>query len=208
VAASTSKESAVAGSFFIYKNPLCMYLTNAIQKAYSYTWVMYRSLLFAGTPSSTKTQIATYLSWQFGVGIFSTNVIRREIHVKDMSTELDIPALDALRDERLKVLTQSRRDFIYDASVDRRWGELKQHLEDAGYEWKLISLDLSKELITRLDTIGDRHMADPKRLGMYFQQHQDFLAQFGADVSLSITDENFSDRLARAYDLCKGWLDA
>ena len=64
------------------------------------------------------------------------------------------------KNERLQDIFNKKLSFIYDTSMDRRWEEAKKNIEDHGYKWFLISLDLSKELLAKMYRIKDYKQAD------------------------------------------------
>jgi adenylylsulfate kinase-like enzyme len=105
-------------------------------------------LTFAGAVGSSKTPIANFLSTKLNLPIFSNDAIRSEV-IEDLG-KLDQEGYIKRRNDRLTAIAKSGMAFIYDASVDREWMDLKMHLVDYGYDWYIISLDLSKKLLKRL----------------------------------------------------------
>ncbi|MEX1995425.1 MAG: hypothetical protein WD887_01475, partial [Candidatus Saccharimonadales bacterium] len=95
---------------------------------------------------------------------------------------------------RLEVLATGR-PIIFDGSVDRRWEETKTQLQDAGYDWFMIELGLSKEFLVRLLNSTGRSKFVETQLDNYLQHHQEFAAKYDEDITLKITDDTFKDRL-------------
>ncbi len=150
-------------------------------------------ICFAAVPGSGISSISYRLSWELDLPIFSNNSIRNEIRSQQESPELDVAAYNARREQYLEKLFSYSRSFIYDASVDRKWGEFRRDLEQRGFRWVLVSLDFSLDFVRQLNShnpgrIADTHMAN------YGKHHQDFLAQYGEDVSLHITEDTFLQR--------------
>jgi len=159
------------------------------------------AVVFAGVPASSKKAIAHYLSCKFGLPILSHDTIRNEVKEDLLISDINDP--QALQEYEKRVssrrseVLESSKPIIFACSVDRRWAELKQQLTEKGYGWFLISLDLSKPFVEKLFA-AKGYQTD--YLDNYLKQHEDFLQNYRADVSLSITDENFAQRLALAAD--------
>ena len=149
-------------------------------------------ITFAGAVGSSKTPIANYLSPKLNLPIFNNDAIRSEI-VEDLGN-MDAEEYIQRRNERLKEIVTGGMSFIYDASADREWKNNKQVLLDAGYEVFIISLDLSKELLTRLYK-AKGYFETLERIDKLFNDHQVFLNEFSEDVGVNITDTEFKDRL-------------
>lgn len=158
---------------------------------------------FAGAVGSSKTPIAHYLSCAFCLPILSNDAIRTE--VKEDLGRLEEGEYEKRRNTRLANLVASGTSFIYDASVDRGWAKLKEKIEEAGYAWFIVSMDLSKELLARLQstkqyddalTYLERSIAD----------HEAFLERHGVDVALHISDATFGDRTELSGKALRQWL--
>lgn len=163
----------------------------------------HRCITFAGVPGSSKTPIATYLSYTLGLPLFISDAIRTE--VKEDQLFFDIPEFDRRLLARLEEPVASKQSFIYDASVDRSWPETKRRLEAAGYSHFVISLDLSRELLIKLYRAKD-YAYDQKLFDDYYAQHAAFLEDHTADIGLHITDNEFSERLERSLKAARKWL--
>jgi predicted kinase len=166
---------------------------------------MKKVVLFAGMPAVGKSSIANHLSWKLGLAVFSSNILRAEVHQDTHDRELDIEEFNRRRDARFKELVESGQDFILDASIDRTWPEMKPKLEDAGYEFFIISFDLSDESTDKLVSTYPVSWGKPPK--EYRADHQNFLNDFANDVKLTITDENYSTRLDDALNSVKTWLE-
>lgn len=150
---------------------------------------MKRCITFAGPVGTSKTPIAYYLSWNLGLPVLSNDIIRVEVE-EDLGA-FDQGEYERRRDERLKTLIASGKSFIYDASVDRQWPKLKDWLGD--YQAFIISLDLSQTKIEQL--YKAKGYTETQLIPQLYQQHQDFLKEHDAEVSLSIKDDDFPQRL-------------
>lgn len=156
-----------------------------LQKTY-----MHKVILFAGPIGSSKTPIAHYLSHSLNLPIFNQDTIRLEVQTDLLRS--DVEEYIKRRDERIYKLVEKGIDFIYDASVDRSWEEMEENLEKYGYDFYLISIDISKE---KLEQIYSARGADIETIEQNYKEHKKFLEKFSDRVNLHITDENFKDRL-------------
>jgi len=163
---------------------------------------MKKVILFAGCPESGKTPIAYWLSQNLGLAIWSNDAVRTEVSEDYgwfLSSEDGRARYFSLRDERCGKLLESGKDFVLDASVDRTWTEKKKLLEQHGYEWLIISLDLSQEKLEHLyvETRYDAGLGEgwTAQLKSWIEDHAKFLEKHGAEVGLHIDDDNFRDRL-------------
>ena len=160
-------------------------------------------ITFAGVPGSSKTPIASYLSYELGLPAFNNDVLRTEV-LEDLK-EFNQNEYEKRRDERLKDLLGRGVCFIYDASVDREWDKLKSWLEEAGYEWFVISLDFSYEFMQRLqETKG--YTESIQSLDESVKQHRKFVMDYSSDIGFHLTDDQFPNRLAVCLDAAKRWL--
>ncbi|HUC90103.1 MAG TPA: hypothetical protein VMR45_04845 [Patescibacteria group bacterium] len=152
---------------------------------------------FAGVPGSSKSIVAHYLSERFNLPIFSNDNIRFEVREDLLVDNICAPA--ALQEfehrstDRQEWILAQGMPFIRDASVDRSWKRLHEQLERAGYRWFIISMELSEPFLTRLYSMTGRRAALDS-LPAYLRQHEDFVAKYGDQVKLRITDETFGDR--------------
>ncbi len=78
---------------------------------------------FAGCIGSSKTPIATYLSYKFGLPIFNNDALRSEI-IEDFR-EFREDEYISRRNARCLELIESKKSFIFDASVDREWAKMQ-----------------------------------------------------------------------------------
>ena len=152
-------------------------------------------ITFAAPVGAGKTQIAHYVSWNLGIGVFSNDVIRNEIQAEH-STPLDHNPDEYFkrRDERIHSVLELGRSFIYDASIDRRWEEYSPIVQEAGFDTLVVSLDWSRGL---WESMVVHKGYDPKsaQCNTWFAQHEDFVRKHGEVISLSLQDEHFSQRL-------------
>ena len=158
---------------------------------------------FAGAVGSSKTPIAYHLSYTYGIPIFNNDTIRTE--VKEDLLEFDEDEYEKRRTFRAKSILESGKSFIYDASIDRRWAELKDYLEEYDYTWFIVSLDLSKELLTRIYKAKGYDALE--RLDDLLEDHQEFLNDYGDQVDIHIDDSDFPDRLKISGGAFGDWLE-
>ena len=160
-------------------------------------------ITFAGAIGSSKTPIAYYLSWKLNLPIFSNDSIRSEV-IEDIGT-LNIKEYQKRRDKRLKEIVKNGLPFIYDASVDREWNNLKDKVKPFGYKIFIISLDLSKKfLISLCKKKGYKETL--KRMDNLIAEHKLFLLNYKHKVKLHISDKNFNNRLELSYRKIRSWL--
>ncbi|MDO8507643.1 MAG: hypothetical protein Q7S53_03670 [bacterium] len=151
-------------------------------------------ILTAGPPGASKTPVAYYLSWNLGLGMFSTDAIRLEVLEDILENDLENEQINQRIDERLEKLINSKRSFIYDASIDRKWPKIKKQLEDNGYRYFIISFDLNPELLEKMAK-AKRYGSGQELVDRWYNDHQNFLEEYGQEVALSIKNNNFSNRL-------------
>ncbi len=152
-------------------------------------------ILFAGPIGSGKTPIANYLSYKLDLPVLNSDTIRVEV-IEDL-LHFEEKEFDKRRADRLREITESGTSFIYDASIDRKWKEYKELATSNGYTPIIISLDFSKEKLVELYKAKGYTAFDA--LDRTFEDHKRFLEQYSTEVSVSIKDEEFSDRLQIAY---------
>ena len=105
-------------------------------------------ILFSGVIGVSKTPIAYYLSYKLNLPVFNNDAIRTEV-IEDL-TYFSQEAYEKRQNARLFDLIESKRNFIYDASIDRSWNSLLDRFKKSSYQTYVISLDLSKRFIERL----------------------------------------------------------
>lgn len=157
------------------------------------------AVAFAGVPGSSKTPIAFYLSIKFGLPIFNNDELRNEVRENLLTDDIRSPRASAeferLTKERHEQALSTGRPVIFDGSVDRRWPETKKQLQDHGYSWFLINLELSLPFLTKLFSSTGRGAFVETKLANYLKQHNDFRAAHQGDISLEITDKDFINRM-------------
>ena len=160
-------------------------------------------LTFAGPVGSSKTPIAYFLSYKFGLPILNNDAIRTEV-AEDLII-FSQAEYEKRRDERLISILATGHNFIYDASVDRRWKSIKEKLVEFGYGWFIISIDLSKEFLIKVhEAKGYRE----EGVDQLIEEHNKFLKEHGEDVNLHVSDRDFSDRLALSTGKFESYLGA
>lgn len=159
-------------------------------------------ILFAGAIGSSKTPIANYLSGILGLPSLSNDIIRREI-VEDLKKFSQEKYLKR-RDERLLDILRSGSSFIFDASIDRSWEQVKTELEKYGYEFFIISLNPSKKFLKKLWEV--KNYSDLEALDRTFVEHKTFLNKYQSLIGLNITDKTFNSRIQLSFDAITKWM--
>ena len=154
-------------------------------------------ITFAGHPGSGKTPVAYYLSQNLNLPIFNNDAIRTEVHEDTLSPDFDNRLYESKRQSRLSNLLDTRRTFIYDASVDRRWKDLRKELHRLGYRFFIIGFNLSLEFRTKV-WAAKGSSASPEQLARWQEDQRNFFSEYGAEVGLVITDSNFARRFELA----------
>jgi len=169
------------------------------------------AITFAGVPGSSKSIIAYYLSMTFSLPIFSTDNIRNE--VKEDLLACDINEPEALKEfkrrqgKRFQEILKRKQSFIRDGSVDRRWQEIKEQLDVAGYTWCLIDMELSRDFMINLYSKTNRVWAI-EELDAYLAQHTKFIEKYSHDITVKITDQLFKERNSVAEVTVRKFLES
>jgi len=153
-------------------------------------------ITFVGVVGSSKTPITNYLSTKLNLPVYNNDALRSEV-IEDLGV-LNQEEFIQRRNIRLSDIITSQVSFIADVSVDREWLSIKEKLISNNYQFFIISLDLSKDLLTRLYQ-AKNYIESLSRLDQLLQEHQDFLNQYSQDVSLHISDNDFPQRLSICY---------
>ncbi|OGF25742.1 hypothetical protein A2303_07135 [Candidatus Falkowbacteria bacterium RIFOXYB2_FULL_47_14] len=95
--------------------------------------------------------------------------------------------------------------FICDLSVDREWEEFKKQLTLNEYRYFIISIDLSKEFLTRLYKSKD-YLESLKIIDKIINDHDIFLNTYNNDIALHISDDDFKVRCKISYQETKKWI--
>ena len=161
-------------------------------------------ICFAGPAGSSKTTIAHYLSENFNLAIFSNDAIRAEVGA-DLG-EFEQGEYEKRRDERVERILKKGFSFIYDASVDREWDKLHKALMQYDYKWFIISIDLTKDFLTKLYKAGGQDET-LKNINKFITDHENFLKNHGSEVGARVTHENFAQRLQICAKAFEQWLD-
>lgn len=160
-------------------------------------------VIFAGPVGSSKSPIASFLSYSFNLPIFRTDDIRSEVNENFLHP--DEEEFQKRRKERLHELILKGGSFILDASMDREWKNYKDLIAREGYRVFTISMDLSKDFLLKLlETKG--YNESLKNIDRLLDEHNEFLSEYKEIVNLQITDESFKDRLELSKKELKKWL--
>jgi regulator of PEP synthase PpsR (kinase-PPPase family) len=157
-------------------------------------------IIFAGAIGCSKTPVANYLSYKLNLPILNNDSIRTEV-LEDLKV-FDQTEYAKRRDRRLKEIFKKGISFIYDASIDREYKQFSGMMKKNGYQYKIISFDLSETFLKQLYKIKKYHES-AKRLKQLVKDHEDFLNNSGLKISAYITDNNFKNRLLMSYKAVK-----
>lgn len=159
---------------------------------------------FAGPAGSSKTPISNYLSPKFNLPIFNNDAIRTEVAEDLLKT--DDKEFRQRATKRLTELFKSRKSFILDASIDRKWKNYQKQLSQSDYKIFIISLDLSRDFLINLYQAKNYSVSLPW-INQLLTDHQNFLSEYSSLVNLSINDQNFIDRLSLSEKSLTSWLN-
>jgi hypothetical protein len=151
---------------------------------------------------SSKFAIAHHLSWNLGYPIFSRDAIRSE--VKEDLGHWNANEFEKRAQKRFKDLLDSKKDFILDASIDRKWDEYMDTFKD--YDIFIISIDISLDRLEGMIEAKEYVRGVGDRLNRNYQDHVDFLKEHSDDVDVHITEGNFDNRLDVVLEKVKVWL--
>jgi cytidylate kinase len=159
---------------------------------------------FVGPAGSGKTPVASFLSWNLGIGLFNADSIRSSVRENYLIESIDPPEYITERDNQIKSLLRAKKNVILDASLDRTWVKTKEDFAANSYTIFLISFDISDELLRRIFK-AKGYTAD-NLIPKWQKEHNEFLDQFGSAINLSIHDENYSARNELALSRVSSWL--
>jgi len=153
-------------------------------------------ITFAGVVGCSKTPIANYLSCKLGLPVFSNDAIRSGV-IEDLGF-FDEKVHKTRRDNLIGEVLFSKISFICDASQDREWSDFKKIISEYGFDWFIISVDLSKKKLAEL--YKSKNYTDSLlRLDGLIAEHNKFIEEHPEDVGISINDSNFEKRLELSY---------
>lgn len=160
-------------------------------------------LTFAGPIGSSKSPIAHYLSQKLNLPILCNDIVRTEV-IEDLGF-LDESEFRSRAHLRALDLMKSGKSFIFDASIDRQWPNLKKLVDKYHYQTFVISLDITYPFLKKMHK--DKNYAGfASRLRENFDSHQDFKKNYSELISFSITNKNFPKRLHISQKAVKSWL--
>lgn len=164
-------------------------------------------ITFAGPFGCSKSPVAQYLSCEFGLPVFSNDIIRNEVREDTMKSELDIPTYRERWYPRLARLIARGQSFIHDSSNDRRWEEFMAYFNNTPYRIPVVSFDLSPEFYRRLIKTKEYPLTE-EQIDGYLADHARFLEKHSDVVICRITDETFPKRLETALTATRSFIDA
>jgi hypothetical protein len=165
-----------------------------------------KCILFAGPGGCSKTPVAYFLSWNLGLPIFNNDTIRTEVTEDKLEYIPQDPEYLKRRNERLKLLLNKHTSFIFDASIDRDWKAITEALRKQGYDYFIISYDLSKDFLIKRG-VAKNYGSYAELTETWHSDHETFLRDSGQSVGLTINDDNFNERLSVSLAAVKGFLD-
>ncbi len=161
-------------------------------------------ITFAGVVWSSKTPITNYISTKLNLPVFNNDAIRSEV-IEDCGT-LDIKDHRNRRNSRLEEIIKSKQSFICDLSVDREWKEFKELLVSNGYQYFVISLDLTKDLLIQLYQ-AKWYSESLERINQLIKEHNLFLKEYSDDININISDKDFLNRCQISYRNTSQWIE-
>lgn len=161
-------------------------------------------ITFAGAVGSSKTPIANYLSYKLNLPIFNNDSIRTEV-IEDFSIFNEDEYLSR-RNARGKEIIKNGKSFIYDASVDREWKQLKEWLDEANYQHFIISLDLSPDFLKKLYE-AKQYNESLEQIDQNITDHENFIKNHADEIALHIDGSTFYDRLEISYRTAKEFIN-
>lgn len=164
-----------------------------------------KCILFAGPGGCSKTPVAYFLSWNLNLPIFNNDTIRTEVTEDKLKYLPEDTDYLKRRDERFEKLLSSRNNFIYDASIDRDWKRIIETLRQHGYDFFIISYNLSLDLLVKRG-IAKNYGSYADLAKKWFLDHEIFLKESGLEIGLTINENNFSQRLQKSLVAVKGFL--
>jgi len=159
-------------------------------------------ILFAGPAGSSKTPITNYLSCLLKIPVFNKDAIRTEVR-EDLLQSNEEEVQKRAR-ERLEIIISEETSFIFDSSIDRSWPQIKERLSDNDYKFFVISLDFTKELLTKI--YKAKEYTQFGFLDKWIGDHDTFLQNYSEDISLHLTDIEFPSRLSICLEKVSEWL--
>ena len=163
-------------------------------------------ILFAGAGGCGKSPVANYLSWKFNLPRMENDALRNEVR-GDMMDNLLNPDVRAEYNRRLKErydeLNTLGWSFVDDCSIDRTWKSRDEWFSPARVPF-IISFDLSYEFIKNRYSLGKVPQLD--HLRRWVDDHDVFLAEFGKQVNVHITEENYKDRISICENALRDFL--
>jgi hypothetical protein len=160
-------------------------------------------ILFAGPIGCSKTPIANYLSCQFGLPILSNDSIRTEV-AEDLGG-YNQEEFEKRRDRRLEEMFKKDESFICDASIDRKWPEIKKYIDQYHFNCFIVSINLTKNFLIKLYNIKG-YDESLKSIDRFIDDHEKFFTNNEKEIDVTIDDENFKDRLRTIENKFEDWL--
>ncbi len=153
---------------------------------------------------SSKTPISNYLSIKLNLPVFNNDAIRSEV-IEDLGF-FDSNEHIKRRNLRLEEIIKIWNTFICDVSVDREWKKLKEILVSYDYDFFIISLNLSKDLLINLYKAKE-YFNSLNKIDKIIEDHNTFLAKYLDDIKLNIIDNNFINRIQISYQAVSKYLE-
>ncbi len=161
-------------------------------------------ITFAGAVGCSKTPITNYLSTKLNLPVFNNDAVRSEV-IEDLG-KFDAEEHLERRNKRIKDIMESGVSFICDVSVDREWKTFKKQLTINGYQFFIISIDLSKDFLTQLyKTKG--YFEFLEQIDELVSDHEKFLEESKSDIGFHIKEDDFIKRCQISYEKSKQWLN-
>lgn len=150
-----------------------------------------------------KSPITNYISTKLWLPIFNTDSIRSEV-CEDFLKYDEAEAQKRIK-ERFNSVIKEWKSFIYDASVDRTWGALKEVLIKNHYNCFIISIDLDKDTLLSFYK-AKSYSESIKMIDKVYEDHQKFLKDYWEDIDMHIDIKTYKNRLKNVYRAVNKWI--
>ena len=147
-----------------------------------------------------KSPITNYISTKLWLPIFNTDSILSEV-CEDL-LEVNREEANKRVKERLDKIINNWISFIYDASIDRKWEQLREILIRNNYKIFIISIDLDKETLLNFYKTKS-YFESIEKLEKVYDDHQKFLEKYWNEINIHIDNKNYSERLEIVYEAAK-----
>jgi len=158
---------------------------------------------YAGAIWCGKSPITNYISTKLWLPTLNTDSIRSEV-CEDFLKYDETEAQKRIK-KRFNSVIKEWSSFIYDASVDRTLGVLKEVLIKNHYNCFIISIDLDRDTLLNFYRVK-WYSESIKMLDKVYEDHQKFLKNFWEDINMHISIKTYKNRLKNVYRAVNKWI--